>query len=56
MTEREGWKKIAYFDFDEVHLSWEQEETGEVEGIPWPEDWPEVVTAGFLRENGFEVI
>jgi len=48
-------KKVAVADADGWYL-WLADADGEmVEELPWGEDWPESVSAQFLREQGFTV-
>lgn len=48
-------KKLAVADADGWYL-WLADEDGEmVEELPWGENWPDSVSAQFLREQGFTV-
>lgn len=53
-------RKVAVIDGQgesaEVSLNWRDENGEDFGEIQWPDDWPEWVSAEFLREQGYQVI
>ena len=49
-------RREAIFDRDGVSLYWVDDIDGILEEIPWPCEWPKIVTMEFCRKQGYEPV